>query len=63
MSDELKEMGCSCHTMPPCNFCMELTEEEATILWNGSMKDLWKYWHEQVMNENQMVTIFDYERL
>lgn len=38
--------GCSCHTLPPCSFCMSLTEEESDILWNGSISDLethWKY--------------------
>ena len=36
--------GCSCHTFPPCSFCMMLTEEEADILWNGTMSDLEKHW-------------------
>ena len=26
--------SCSCHSNPPCSFCMVLTEKEADILWN-----------------------------
>lgn len=36
--------GCSCHSHPPCPFCMALTEEEANVLWNGSILDLREYW-------------------
>ena len=66
MTDDLKERGCTCFSHPPCSFCMELTEEEASILWNGTMRDLEKYWHEQALKpdeeENQWVVLFDYER-
>lgn len=47
MTDEMKEMGCSCHNHPPCSFCEALTEEEANILWNGTMDDLRAYWRKQ----------------
>jgi hypothetical protein len=57
--------GCSCHSHPPCSFCMALTEEEADVIWNGSMQDLMKYWREQslipVLEKSQWVTIYNYE--
>jgi len=57
-------MGCSCHSHPPCCFCMALTEEEADIIWNGSMLDLHKHWIESYITEpeeSQWVTIYNYE--
>lgn len=46
MTEYLKKQGCTCHEHPPCSFCTSLSEEEASILWNGSMEDLKKYWKE-----------------
>ena len=53
MTEELKEIGCTCHTMPPCDFCTALTEEETDVLWNGSMEDLKRYWHEKALQANE----------
>jgi hypothetical protein len=47
MTEELKKIGCTCHTNAPCVFCTSLTEEEADIMWNGGMEALKKYWKER----------------
>lgn len=59
--------GCSCHTMPPCSFCMSLDEEEATAMWNGGSRVIEKLWTDrrkaliEEVPESQWVTIYSYE--
>ena len=64
MTDELKQLGCSCHTMAPCSFCMEMTEEEADIMWNEGRQGLERFWRQLYLDEpqNGWVTFFDYEK-
>ena len=57
--------GCSCHTMPPCSFCMSMDDDEATAYWNGGHLAVEKLWRDQgqaEVEESQWVVIFDYEK-
>lgn len=52
MTDDLKEMGCTCHSHPPCPFCMDLTEEEADIFSNEGMSALRTFWREEELEKD-----------
>lgn len=63
--------GCSCHTCPPCSFCLLLTEEEADALSNGGYMALEDFWNKRDPEadewynyepRDQWVVMFDYER-
>lgn len=43
--------GCTCHIMPPCPFCISLSEKEADVMWNGGREALEEYRRKQVSGE------------
>ena len=45
--DFVFEGDCSCHIMPPCGWCVSLTEEESNIMGNDGREALERFWKEK----------------
>jgi hypothetical protein len=43
LTEELIDIGCSCHTMPPCSFCTSMSEEEFNIFDQEGAEALRRY--------------------
>ncbi len=43
-SDCRKDGECSCHSHPPCDFCVSLSETEVDVFANGGLDALSAFW-------------------
>ena len=52
----VKEWDCRCHISPPCDFCVDLTEDEVDALSAGGKEGLEAYWSAKDALEDEFIS-------